>query len=361
MQLKDETLQLLELLEAAIDAEWERRKIRLWKKVLDFELSFADLVAQRPAPIKQMRSFGARINAALEDPEAMLVQQLGGCYGTACARSDRVLNIRTNYGTCILPSAFGAELFIMDDELNTLPTNRPLAGDDPLSALLDVGMPPVEAGLVGRCYETAEYYKDVIAGYPNIREHVWIYHPDFQGPIDVVELLLGSGMFLLFYDQPERLKQATALVSDFYVAALKRWEQVVPRRDPDYSAHWGQFFKGQVMVRDDSLMNLSPDVYREFVMPHEHRVLEQFDGGAVHFCGKVDHAIDDLTDTKWLTAVNMSQPELNDMARIHAATIGRGKVLNCPWNAREVSELELERGYVPTNSHQYADSLGLRP
>jgi hypothetical protein len=175
-----------------------------------------------------------------------------------------------------------------------------------------------------------------------------------------MELLMGSGMFLMFYDSPERFQEGMELVTDFYVAAMEAWEDVIPRRDPEFSAHWGQFFWGQIMVRDDSLMNLSPDIYREFVMPYEHRVLEHFDGGAVHFCGKVDHAVEPMTDTDWLTAVNMSQPELNDMGHIHEFTIGRGIVLNSKWDENELADLDLSLGYVPNNPPAYADYLGLR-
>ena len=188
MQLTDEARKLLERLDAAIDPEWEARKIELWKQVLQFELSFEDLMRKRPEPVEAGPWPKISINEAFYEREKMLLSQLGAAYGSACARSDRVLNIRTNYGTCILPSAFGVELFMMDDELNCLPTNHPLPGDNPLDTLLEGGMPDVDAELVGKCFATAEYFQEAIAPYPNIREHVWIYHPDFQGPIDVLEL-----------------------------------------------------------------------------------------------------------------------------------------------------------------------------
>ena len=143
------------------------------------------------------------------------------------------------------------------------------------------------------------------------------------------------------------MKAVTQLVTDTYVGYLKKWlELVPPRGDGACMAHWGFFFKGRVMLRDDSIVNLSPEMYAEFVKPYDDRILEEFGGGAIHFCGKADHCIDLMTDSRWLTAVNMSQPEMNDMQVIHGATVGKDVLLNCPYEEETMGGLELSRGVV---------------
>jgi uroporphyrinogen-III decarboxylase len=82
--------------------------------------------------------------------------------------------------------------------------------------------------------------------------------------------------------------------------------------------------KGRIMIRDDSAMNLSPEMFDEFIKPHDQRLLSEFGGGAVHFCGRGDHYIDRLTRMEGLYAVNLSQPECNDMERIFRHTVDRG-------------------------------------
>ena len=84
--------------------------------------------------------------------------------------------MRSNYGTGILPTMFGAELYLMDPEIDTLPTAIPLGGiasmhlEDSLrgvdeskaahavKALLDRGIPDMHTALGGKVLEMADYY-----------------------------------------------------------------------------------------------------------------------------------------------------------------------------------------------------------
>ena len=339
----------LETLENTIDLDWEREKFERWRRVLDFQpVDGAFRVAATAAGGREPGDWPrVSVNQAIADPALMLLQQLRPVYEAACRRSHAALNIRCNYGTGILPSLFGAELFWMDEQLDTLPTTRPLEGEDAIDRLLDSGVPPLENGLGGRVFETAEFFMEALAPYPGIREAVWLYHPDLQGPIDVVELLWGSGMYYAFYEEPEKLKALTALVTETYIRFLRRWlELVKPRAGGEYMAHWGCFFKGQVMLRDDTVVNLSPEMYAEFVRPHDERILEEFGAGAIHFCGKADHLVELMTASPRLTALNLSQPELNDMRKVYRATVERGIVLNCPWREEALAGLDLSRGVV---------------
>ncbi len=341
----------LEKLEAAIDIAWEREKIAEWKRFLDFE--------PRPGGMRPRESAGGgrepgrgewpgvSTNAAIRDREVMLVQQLGAVYDAACRRTWTVPNIRANYGTGILSSLFGAEVFWMPDESNTLPTTRALSGGDPLKRLLDAGEPELTAGWGGQVFETAEFFKEQLAPYPKLSEAVWIYHPDLQGPMDIAELLLGGELLLAFYDRPGDVAAVLELVTSTYVRFLKRWFGIIPPRgDGKHMAHWGKFFKGQVMLREDSLVNLSPEMYVRFVRPSDQRILDEFGGGAIHFCGKCDHATHLMAEQKGLTAVNPSQPELNDARKLYADTIGRGIVLDTSSRIMDALDADFSRGLI---------------
>lgn len=338
----------LDKLENAIDLTWEREKLREWRCVLAFEPVGSRFVAHESTGGTEPGEWPAvGVNEAIALLSRMLLQQLREVYRVACRRTRQIPNIRCNYGTGILPTLFGAEVFWMDDELDTLPTTRPLEGEDPIGRLLEAGIPELTAGFGARVFETAEYFKERLASYPKTREAVRIYHPDLQGPVDAVELLLGSGMFLAFYDRPEELKGLLDLVTETYVGFLKRWFDAVPPRDGgEYMAHWGSLYKGQVMLRDDSVVNLSPEMYAEFVRPYDERILEEFGGGAIHFCGKADHCIDKMTDSRHLTGINMSQPEKNDMRKVYDATVGKGVILNLSAADDALAGLDLTRGVV---------------
>lgn len=78
------------------------------------------------------------------------------------------------------------------------------------------------------------------------------------------------------------------------------------------------------MLRDDSAMNLSPEMFEEFIKPYDQKILNELGGGAVHFCGKGDHFISSLSEMDNLYAVNLSQPEYNNMETILSNTVDKG-------------------------------------
>jgi hypothetical protein len=263
------------------------------------------------------------VNAALADPDRMALQQYGGCSRILAEGGGACLAVRCNYGTGILPSLFGAPIHVMDEALNTLPTARPLAGPDALRQTLDRGVPDLRAGYGEQVLAMGRTFAEIGEAYPSIGRYVRIYHPDTQGPMDVVELLYGSDLFYALYEEPELVRQLLDLVTETYIAFLREWETVVPFA-PDYNVHHLYMHRGAIVLRDDSAMNLSPAMFDEFIRPWDQRLLTEFGGGVVHFCGRGDHYIESLCGMADLTGVNLSQPELNDMETVFAATVDRG-------------------------------------
>jgi hypothetical protein len=166
-------------------------------------------------------------------------------------------------------------------------------------------------------------FREIGVEFPKVGRYVQIYHPDTQGPMDLCELLWGSTLFCALIEQPDRVKALLGLVTQTYCEFLHAWEGVCPFRF-GCNPHWGMLIKGAIFLREDSCMNLSPDMVREFVVPHDQRLLNEFGGGAVHFCGHGDHFVGLLTAMDGVSAVNISQPELNDMETIFHATVDRG-------------------------------------
>jgi hypothetical protein len=209
------------------------------------------------------------INSAIEDYNLMVLHQLKLCSDNLAEGNGALLNIRSNYGTCILPSVFGVELFIMEEQFDTLPTNRPLdGGEQKFREIIESGVPDVNNGLGKKVFEMGQKYLELLEGYPKIKKYVNIYHPDLQGPMDVCELLYGSELFLAILDKPDLIKELLELITETYIVFMKKWEQIIPFNN-GYSTHWAMLHKGHIMVRDDSAMNLSPEMFDEFIRPYE--------------------------------------------------------------------------------------------
>ncbi len=319
----------LEDLESRLEVEVEEELEAEWRVFLE---------GRCPAPYfrpRRRKAAPARvewpeilINPALKDPELMLLRELAVASGCIAEGNGQILNIRCNYGTTILPSLFGVEIFYMGEEHDTLPASHPLPGGaEGIRALLDAGVPELDRGWGARVFDTAAFFREKLAPYPKLSEYVRIYHPDLQGPLDLAEMIWGSEIFLAFYDQPELVKSFLALLTETYRRFMRRWDAEFPAREGRFCAHWGFGYAGRILLRDDSAMNLSPEMYREFALPFDRQLLGEFGGGVVHFCGRGDHYIADLATVPDLTGIQLSQPEYNDMETIYRNTVDRGIAL----------------------------------
>ncbi len=316
----------LDDLEERIDPEVEEELETGWRCFLDGnwpEPSFRP-VRRRPAP-PRVEWPQIRINDAFDDFEKMLLRELKMGSDALAGGGGAIMNIRSNYGTGILPSLFGTGMFFLDEVHDTLPTATSLPdGTDGVRKLLDAGVPGLDRGLAPKVFDCAAYYMEKLRDYPKIREYVRHYHPDLQGPVDVAEVVWGSAIFMEFYDNPELVKAFLGLVTETYLGFMRRWEAAFPAPGNRFRSHWGIGHRGKIMIRDDSAMNLSPEMYDEFVLPFDRRLLTELGGGVVHFCGKGDHYIDRLAGVPGLTGIQMSQPEYNDMEVIYRNTVDRG-------------------------------------
>lgn len=263
------------------------------------------------------------INDAIEDYELMLQMQLAGA--SAALNSEWASPcVRANYGTGIMSTLFGAELFMMPRKTATLPTTRPCNDPEWIRAMVERGMPDLRTALGKKVLEFGEICAEVFSRYPKVQKYVAVYHPDLQGPLDICELMWGTEIFYSMYDEPELVHAALELITQTYTAFMKTWQVMFPP-EADMNPHWGSIYhRGTILLRSDSAMNLSPELYREFSLPYDKRLLDGFGGGAVHFCGRGDHYLPDLCALPNVYGINMSQPDYNDMETIYRTTVDRG-------------------------------------
>ena len=324
IQLGKDTIARLEDIENRIDPETEEDFVDQWRDFL-FDRFEGDLFVPNR---KKLSNPGVKIaaveniNDAIEDYDLMLRAQLESVSAALNKRS-RGICIRANYGTGILSSVFGAEIFHMPRANNTLPTTRSVNDTEWIRAKVEEGMPDLMNGFGKNVFEFGELCAEVFEKYPKIKKYVTVFHPDLQGPLDICELLWGGEMFYAMYDEPELVHAMLDLITDTYIAFMDKWNKLFPPNE-DINPHWNSlYYRGRALIRNDSAMNLSPDLYREFAAPYDGKLLARY-GGAVHFCGRGDHYIPILSQLPGLSGINMSQPHLNDMESIYQNTVDKG-------------------------------------
>lgn len=327
---KEKIYPYLQDLENRLNVSQETALWENWK-------SFANLKAPKNGPFSPMKRTPSApslpwpnipINDALEDENLMLLREFKSVSDHLAMGDGSILQVRANYGVGILPSLFGAERFIMPYEMDCLPNVRPLSGHkEQIQKIIDSPEMDITGGYSQNVFTFAHNLLQIFKDFPKIAAFVFPEHPDCQGPMDVCELLWGSELFLDLYDEPEMVHAFLQVISDTYIRFLARWLELFP--PIQYHPWFGRLHRGNICIRNDSAMNLSPDFYREFILPYDSKIMNVFQGGAIHFCGKGDHFISILSETPFLFSVDVSQPHLNNMDIILAHTIDKNITLTC--------------------------------
>jgi len=318
------TLAMLEDIERRIDPETEEDFDAQWRSFLKDEFQGVLFAPRRKKLTRPGFAYpNVNINDAIEDYDLMLQREL--CVlSYSLSNASRTAGVWVGgYGTGTLSSVLGAEIFVMPRETDTPPTTRVVKDIDCIREIIERGVPNLENGFGKRVFECGEIFAETFSKYPKISKYVKMYHPELQGPLDIAELMLGGEMFYAMYDEPELVHALLSLITETFTAFLKRWERIYPLH-PEINSYRFYHYLGGILLRCDSAMNLSPDLYREFAVPYDTKLYERFGGGAMHFCGKGDHYIEELSKVPGLTGINLAQPQYNDMETIYRHTVDKG-------------------------------------
>lgn len=314
----------LEDIEGRINPDIEENLNRQWIEFADGKLDKGIFNPSRSCSKTEVTWDKVLINDAFEDVDLMIYSQLKGVSDILEKGEGTLLNVRANYGTGIIPSMFGCEIFKLNDEADTLPGTRPLEdGRDGVVKILENPVIDYSKGLAPRVFEFAERYKEYIKDYPKIQKYVHVYNPDLQGPFPICDMIWGSDIYLEFYEEEPILEQMEELMANVIIDFAKKWQAIFPAFDSEHSLEWGLLHKGLILLRNDSAVNISPAQYDTWIKKYEQKVLDEF-GGGIHFCGKCDHVIPNFTSLDNMYCINMSQPHLNDMEKIYKHTVDKG-------------------------------------
>lgn len=179
---------------------------------------------------------------------------------------------------------FGCEVVYPHGDL---PDTLPMFREHP-ERLYDTPLPhPLRGHLMQRAVEFHEYFddrsrRDTFLGRPVGRP----WGPTgSDGPFTVACNLRGATELCMDLMENERYaRDLLAWVTDGIIARMKAWRAFTNVR-PAAGGEW-------TWLADDSIALLSPDQYREFVLPHHRRLQREFRGGSklmVHLCGRAKH------------------------------------------------------------------------
>jgi len=246
---------------------------------------------------------------------------------------DYVPTMGTGAGTCAMATAFGCTerytsgvywvnpCITRMEEINTL------------------RKPAVDAGKLGGVLEQTRAYAACAD------ERLPIRIMDFQSPFTTVEQMLGSDTFFLMpYDEPERLHMLMDVVTDF---AIDFFTAQIAAAGANccpgcWPAFWFPHCAG-IQMSDDNMVNVSPNVYDEFVVPYNNRVAEAFGGLFLHSCTITEANLPSLHKMPQLTGINCDISSSVSTARLlesfgDTIVIGPHAYINTNTNFRDYTE-----------------------
>jgi hypothetical protein len=211
-----------------------------------------------------------------------------------------------------------------------------------LEAIADHNPSDLSGGWFPRVVETYEAYRNVLSLWPEFRRTIYTVLPDLQGPFDNLELIAGSGVFAELYAEPDRVAQALETVAAAQIAAARYLTRFINDGTDGFSHQHATVIKGHILLRNDSSILMSPEMYQRQIAIHDECVMGAMSGGGVHSCGNIGTHAEAFLDLDGIGCLDLGQPELNDIDRIYALA----RVKRIPLVRISVPEEDLVTGKV---------------
>ena len=318
--MNDQLKRLLDHLTATLDARRQAEIELLHRKALCWEpVPRLPLVLAYPMPVDAPFQPYPH-SQVFDDPEKMLFNELVHGFGTSIACRDKInddlpLTIRADFGTVVMASLFGGHTEQVGENP---PWVRHFHTMEEFLAAVDRDPLDYSQGWCPRVIERYQYYRQTLDGYPELARLMRLVLPDLQGPLDTAELLRGSEIYVDIYNSPELIARALDTIARAQIGFAKHLSAYTNDSVDGFSHQHATVVRGQILIRDDSAILISPAMYRRHVAPYDEMVLDALGGGGIHACGKTQHNVDEFFSLPSIRCLDLGQPQLNDIDAIYA-------------------------------------------
>jgi len=309
---------LLEHLLDVLDSDRQAKIEKLHRRTLNWEpVDRLPVIMALPVP-QELRFTPYPHGEVFRSPQKMLFNELVYAFNTSIASRDVLgddlpCTIRANFGTVVIASMFGARV----EQVGDNPPWVKHDGDASLETVLDHDPLDFSKGWCPRVVQTCQFYENVLSAYPELKRLVKVVLPDLQGPFDNLELVAGSDVFAELHTNQDLICKALDAMATAQIGFARHLEQYVSDGSDTFSHQHATMIKGRILLRNDSVIMMSPEMYRSVVAPHDDRVLREMGSGGVHCCGKADDHVPAFLELPSIRCLDLGQPELNDVDRLY--------------------------------------------
>jgi hypothetical protein len=324
--VRDRLSRLLEILSEAEIAVRARRCDALQRAALCYE-TVERLPVVFAWPQGKESDFPPLPNSAIYgDSAAMLYNELVSAWDMSLAArhaggagngigDDLAATVRPNWGTVLVASLLGGHAEQSGD--NTPWIRRHDDNPVTLEAIADADPDVATSGWIPRVLDTYEDYRQLLAPWPELASALRTTLPDLQGPLDTVEQLTGADLFIDFIERPDLVVRALHRAALLQVACTRLFAAHAGDGPEGYCHQHGFLVKGGILVRNDSAVMISPELYRDLVAPADELVLAASGGGGIHSCGRIGHAVPAMLELKSVNCIDFGQSYMNDVDALY--------------------------------------------
>ena len=318
---ENEVKSYLELLEQQIDIKHIRAVERKQMSVFNFEkvdrlpilISTRDDVAHKTSSKIDWPSFP--FGQMWNDYGGMLLNELRPVYESIKLKDDKVFTLRPNLSQIVVPSLFGAEASYPDDQLDSMPAVKSLLNYQQLKAINTDEIDFQKHWIINKYCNIIKAWKELLSDFPKLTEAIHFSLPDLQGPFNLYFILRGTDAYtdlILDHDFTHNLMQK---ITTILINLTNYLSDFIGYSGNSY--YWNYCYPGKIRNVDDNSIQISADLYKEFVLPYNQMLTQQCNGGIHHYCGKGDHIIDQIMNIKGVKGLNFGNPEMQDWNNIY--------------------------------------------
>jgi len=136
-----------------------------------------------------------------------------------------------------------------------------------------------------------------------------IQMPDIQSPLDIAALIWEkSDFFMTMYDEPEAIKDLTAMVQELLIEFFELWFSTFGR---EFIAHWPEYYMPfGITLSEDEIGSINTELFKEFSWPGLCELSAHFGGMiGIHCCANARHQWGLLKAIPGLALLNLIQPD----------------------------------------------------
>ena len=249
------------------------------------------------------------------DYGAMLLNELRPVYESIKLQDDKVFTLRPNLSQMFVPSLFEMQAIYDSNHLDSMPAVLSQLTQKQLNSVNIAEIDFNKNWMIKKYCEIIANWKYLLSDFPKLSEAVHFSLPDLQGPFNLYFLLRGTEAYTDIILDPDFAHNIMQKITTLLIDLTNYLANFIDYNGIGY--YWNYCYPGKIRNVDDNSIQISADLYQEFVLPYNQLLSQKCDGGIHHYCGNGEHIINQVMGIEGNRGLNFGNPEMQNWNNIY--------------------------------------------